>query len=110
MEPQRHHREIEIAGPDDVQLVIRPAPLRYSVGILSGAPIRPATDYQLWSIHNGALRPLPEIRLEISSTQSFDDKKSAFREPVNLGFRWPSLKDVGAGAPRLAVDLPLLRR
>jgi hypothetical protein len=98
MGSQRHRSEIEIAGPDDVQLVIRPAPNRYSMTIVSGSPIRPASDWQLWSIHNGALRSLTEIRLEISSTQSFDDKKSAFREPVNLGFRWPLLKNVGAGA------------
>jgi hypothetical protein len=98
MEPQRQHREIEITGPDDVQLVIRPAPNRFSLGILSDSGVRPATDYQLWSIHNGALRSLPEIQLEISSAQSFDDKKSAFREPVNLGFQWPSIGNVGAGA------------
>lgn len=98
MSSERNSGEIEIAGPDDVQLIIRPAPNRYRMTIVPGSTTLPATDYQLWSIHNGALQSVSEIRLEISSTQSFDDKKSAFRDPVNLGFRWPLLKSVGAGA------------
>ena len=88
--------EIQIAGPDDVQLTIRRAPNRYALALLSG-PIRPARDSYLWSIHNGALRSLSQVWLEIPSIQSFDDGKSAFREPNHLGFRWPVLKDVQAG-------------
>jgi hypothetical protein len=88
--------EIQIAGPDDVQLTIRPAPNRYALALLSGS-IRRARDSYLWSIHNGALRSVSQVWLEIPSVQSFDDRKSAFREPHNLGFRWPVLKDVRAG-------------
>jgi len=61
--------EMQIAGPDDVQLAMHAAPDRYTMALLGGSGIRPATDCNLWSIHNGALRSLPEIRLEISSTK-----------------------------------------
>jgi hypothetical protein len=97
MPPERQNREIEIAGPDDVELVIGPAQQRFAVSIAPPSTIRPATDCQLWSIHNNGLRSLREIQLEISVTQSFDQKKGAFRELVNLDFRWPRLNNVGAG-------------
>jgi len=89
--------EIQLAGPDDVQLVIRPASNHFNLALLSRSPLRPPTDCQVWTILNGAPRSLPQIQLEISIAQTFDDRKLAFREPVIVGFRWPALKDVGAG-------------
>jgi hypothetical protein len=93
--------EIQILGPDDVQLMIRPASNRYDATILSRSAehsvIRPSTDCFLWVIQNHSLRALPEMGLEITAVQTFDARKSAFREPVNIGFRWPVIRQLGAG-------------
>jgi|HubBroStandDraft_6_1064221.scaffolds.fasta_scaffold926928_1 hypothetical protein len=88
-------REIEIIGPDDVRLLIGPAPNRFSAG-LSG-PLRVSTDCQLWKIQNDALRPIPKTQLQVFRIQSFDERKSAFREAVVLKFRWRPIVDLGAG-------------
>jgi hypothetical protein len=60
--------------------------------------VQPASDCYLWKIHNGALQSLREIRLELTSIQTFDERKSALRERISLGFRWPVVRDLGAGA------------
>jgi hypothetical protein len=101
MDRQRYDREIQIAGPNDVQIVIHPAPNHFSVALISrtaSSLVQPVTDCYLWKIHNGALQSLRGIHLELASIQSFDERKSAFRERINLGFRWPAFGDIGAGA------------
>ena len=91
-------REIEIAGPDDARLVIHPAANHFRVSVIPQSAIYPVTDCYLWKIHNGALHSFRELRLQLTSSQSFDEKKSAFRESIDGAFRWSAIKDLGAGA------------
>jgi hypothetical protein len=102
MEPRRRQPEIEITGPDDVKLMIRPAPTVTTCAYLLNAGARPATDCQLWSINNGALRSLPEIRLEISSTQTLRFGKFVLIDCSGQKF-WADV-----GMPRVNIFLPVL--
>ncbi len=62
-----------IKGPDDVELVVERYPNGY-----------------VWKIRNGSLQAIKQPGLEIVSTQSFDAKKLAFREPIASGVAWVS--------------------
>ena len=71
---------ISISGPDDWELQIQPSGTAY-----------------VWQIHNGSLRAARDLRLEITSVESFDAGKRSFREPTASTFRWPVIRDVPAG-------------
>jgi len=99
---QRYDRELTIDAADDLQLVLYPAPHHFAATLVLSRrfnpAVQPVSDCYLWRIHNRALRSLREIRLELADIQTFDDRKSALRERINLGFRWPVVRDLGAGA------------
>jgi hypothetical protein len=79
--PENDRQTVQLRGPDDVELSIYPAGECY-----------------VWQLRNAGLRTLREIRLEVRTLQSFDDSKRAFREPLIFSFRWPLVKELGAGS------------
>jgi hypothetical protein len=73
-------QDIRLFGPDDVELLLCPS-----------------ADGYFWRILNGGLKKIQQVQLELSSVQTFDERKRAFRELVGVGFRWPVLGLVPAG-------------
>ena len=69
----RMPEDVLIKGPDDVELIVERYPNGY-----------------VWKIRNGSLQAIKQPGLEIVSTQSFDAKKVAFREPIASGVAWVS--------------------
>jgi hypothetical protein len=50
-----------------------------------------------YHIFNSSLYPIETLRLSVTGLRTFDQKKSAYRQPVTVTFKWPDAINIGAG-------------